>query len=132
MLWTGFSLRLSLYFGALRFSSSLTSPSVPAAEEQLHSMSCFQHTSLLGRYSAGDEQSWFPSNMMLGIEVHQTRESGSSQSEGPLGVFSCVFTEQRTEFGHTRLLFPRSVECCSDVCLGLGDKTITICIAIDT
>ncbi len=34
---------------------------------------CYQHTLLLGWYSAGDEQSWFPSNMMLGIEVHQTR-----------------------------------------------------------
>ncbi len=38
MLWTGFSLRLSLYFGALSFSSSLTSSSVPAAEKQPHSM----------------------------------------------------------------------------------------------
>ncbi len=34
MLWTGFSLRLSLYFGVLSFSSTLTSPSVPAAEKQ--------------------------------------------------------------------------------------------------
>ncbi len=40
--------------------------------------------------------------MMFGIEVHQTRESRFSQSEGPLGaflqipiVFSCVFTEER-------------------------------------
>ncbi len=50
------SLMLSLYFGALSFSSStLTSPSVPAAEEQLHSMSCYQHTLLLGWYSACDE-----------------------------------------------------------------------------
>ncbi len=38
MLWTGFSLRLSLYFGALSFSSTLTCPSVPAAEKQPHSM----------------------------------------------------------------------------------------------
>ncbi len=38
MLWTGFSLRLSLYFGALRFSSTLMCPSVPAAEKQPHSM----------------------------------------------------------------------------------------------
>ncbi len=29
---------------------------------------------------------WFPSNMMLRIEVHQTRESCFSQSEGPLGA----------------------------------------------
>ncbi len=34
-----------------------------------------QHTLLLGWYCAGDEQRWFPSNMMLRIEVHQTRES---------------------------------------------------------
>ncbi len=34
---------------------------------------CDQHTLLLRWYSAGDEQSWFPSNMMLRIEVHQTR-----------------------------------------------------------
>ncbi len=38
MLWTGFSLRLSLYFGALSFSSTLMSPSVPSAEKQPHSM----------------------------------------------------------------------------------------------
>ncbi len=38
MLWTGFSLKLSQYFGALSFSSTLTSPSVPAAEKQPHSM----------------------------------------------------------------------------------------------
>ncbi len=60
--------------------------------------------------------------MMFGIEVHQTRESCFSQSGGPLGaflqipsVFSCVFTEERIEFGHTAIK-PRSVECCSDVC----------------
>ncbi len=38
MLWTGFSLRLSQYFGVLSFSSTLTSLSVTAAEKQLHSM----------------------------------------------------------------------------------------------
>ncbi len=38
MLWTGFSLRLSLYFGALSFSYILMSPSVPAAEKLPHSM----------------------------------------------------------------------------------------------
>ncbi len=50
--------------------------------------------------------------MMLRIEVNQPRESGFSQSEGPLGVFfflqipsvfSCVFTEERIEFGHTAI-----------------------------
>ncbi len=48
---------------------------------------CYQHTLLLGWYSACDKQSWFPSNMMLRIEVHQTKESCFSQSGGPLGVF---------------------------------------------
>ncbi len=60
--------------------------------------------------------------MMLRIEVHQTRESCFSESEGPLvaflqipSVFSCVFTEEMIEFGHTAIK-PRWVECCSDVC----------------
>ncbi len=84
---------------------------------------CYQHTSLLGWYSAGDEQSWFPSNMMLRIEVHQTRESCFSESEGPLGAFLqmpsvfCVFTEERIEFGHTAIK-PRCS--CSDVCPSVG------------
>ncbi len=83
---------------------------------------CYQHTLLLGWYSAGDEQSWFPSNMMLRIEVLQIRESCFSESEGPLGaflsilsVFSWVIIEERIEFSHTAIK-PRSVECCSDVC----------------
>ncbi len=42
-----------------------------------------------------------------------------SESEGDFllipGVISCVFTEERIEFGHTATK-PRSVECCSDVC----------------
>ncbi len=50
-------------------------------------MRLLQHTLLLGWYSACDEQSWFPTNMMLRIEVHQTRQYYFSQSEGPLGVF---------------------------------------------
>ncbi len=66
---------------------------------------------------------WFPSNMMFGIEVHQTRESRFSESEGPLGafflqipsVFSCVFTEERNASDHTSIK-PRLVECSSDVC----------------
>ncbi len=60
--------------------------------------------------------------MMLGIEVHQTREYCFSQSEGPLGaflqipsVFSCVLTEKRIESCHTAIK-PRSVKCYSDVC----------------
>ncbi len=38
MLWTGFSLRLSLYFGALSLCSTPASPSVPDAEKQPHRM----------------------------------------------------------------------------------------------
>ncbi len=38
MLWTGFSLRLSQYFGALSFSSTLMCPSVLVTEKQHHSM----------------------------------------------------------------------------------------------
>ncbi len=38
MLWTGFSLRLSQYFGALSSSYTPTSPSVPAVVKQPHSM----------------------------------------------------------------------------------------------
>ncbi len=64
--------------------------------------------------------------MMLGIEVHQTRVSCFSESEGPLGavlqipsVFSCVFIEERIELGHT-IIKPRSVEYCNDVCPSVG------------
>ncbi len=49
--------------------------------------------------------------MMHGIQVNQTRESYFSESEGPLSalfqnpsVFSCVFTEERIEFGHTAII----------------------------
>ncbi len=87
MLWTGFSLSISLYFGALSFNSILMSPLVPGAEKQPHSMRPLQHTLRLGRYSACDEQSWFPSNMMLRIEVHQIRESCFSEFEGPFVAF---------------------------------------------
>ncbi len=100
------------------------SPSVPAAEKNSPIVrGCYQHTLLLGWYSAGDEQSWFPSNIMLRIEVHQTRESCLSQSESLLGVFvylflqipgvfSCVFTEEIIESVHTTIKH-RLVECCS-------------------
>ncbi len=91
MLWTGFSLRLSLYFGALRFSSSLTSPSVPAAEKQPHSM---RQLPAHFTYSAGDKQSWFPSNTMLRVEVHQTREYYFSQS----GFSWCFFVNSKCVF----------------------------------
>ncbi len=67
-----------------------------------------------------DEQNWFPSNRMLGIEVHLTRESyfsvwGSFRCFFANSKFvSCVFTEERIEF--STAIKPRSVECCSDVC----------------
>ncbi len=73
MLWTGFLLRLSLYLGALSFSSTLMCSSVPAAEKQTHSMRLLPAHFTFGMYSAGDEQSWFSSNFMLRIEVHQTK-----------------------------------------------------------
>ncbi len=121
MLWTGFSLRLSLYFGALSFSSSLTSPSVPAAENTPTAWGCYQHTLLLGCYSAGDEQSWFPSDMMLRIErILFLRVWGSFRCFfANSRCVSCVFTEDRIEFVHTTIK-PRSVECCSDVCPSVG------------
>ncbi len=75
---------------------------------------------------------WFPSNMMLRLEVHQTRESCFFQSEGPLGafllipsVFSCVFIEERIEFRHTAIK-PRSVEWCSDVCPSVSFSNLHI------
>ncbi len=91
ILWTGFSLRLSQYFGALSFSSDeflspcrwRTAPQHEASTSTLYFWDGTLHVM---------SRAWFPSNMMLGIEVHQTRESCFSQSEGPLGAFSkCVF-----------------------------------------
>ncbi len=94
---------------------TLTSLSVPAAEKHPHSMRLRPAHFTFGMYSACDEQSWFPSNMMLGIEIHQTRESCFTESDDPLGaflqirsVFSCVFTEERIEFGNTAIK-PRSM-----------------------
>ncbi len=49
------TLMLSQYFGALSFSSTLMSPSVLAAENSPTAWGCYQHTLLLGWYSAGDE-----------------------------------------------------------------------------
>ncbi len=73
-----------------------------------------------GMYSAADEQSWCPSDMILGIEVHQTRESCSSESVGPLGAFVLIpGVFSWIEFGHTAVK-SRSVECCSDVCPSVG------------
>ncbi len=58
------------------------------------------------------------------LEVHQTRESCFSQSEGPLdaffvqitSMFSCDFTEERIEFGHTS----------SDACPSVGFSYLQI------
>ncbi len=72
-LWNWFSLRISLYFDPFSFPSTLTNLPVPATEKQPHSMRLLPAHFTLGWYSAGDEQSWIPSNMMLRIEVHQTR-----------------------------------------------------------
>ncbi len=126
MLWTGFSLKFSQYLVHWAFLLLWRVPQTLPLKNSPTAWGCYQHTLLLGWYSAGDEQSWFPSNMMLRIEVHQTRDSCFSQSEGPLGaflqipnVFSCVFTEERIESCHI-VIKPRSVECCSDVCLSVG------------
>ncbi len=86
----------SQYFGALSFSSTLTFQSVPATEKAP------QHEAATSTLYLWDgtlhvmSRAWFPSNRMLGIEVHQTREYYFSQSEGPLGAFffansKCVF-----------------------------------------
>ncbi len=83
--------------------------------DQSPSPCCNQHTLFLGWYSAGDVQTWFPSNMMLRIEVNQTRLCFLQIPS----VISCVFTEERIEFGHTAIK-PRSVDCCSDVCPSVG------------
>ncbi len=94
MLWTGFSLRLSLYFGALSFSSSLTSPSVP--EKQHHSMRLLPAHFTFGMILCR----WWAELVSF---KHDALNWGSSdqrilflfQSEGPLGAFfanaKCVF-----------------------------------------
>ncbi len=56
MLWTGFSLRLSQYFGALSFSSILMSPSVLLLKNSPTAWDFYQHTLHLGWYSACDGQ----------------------------------------------------------------------------
>ncbi len=123
MLWTGFSLRLSQYFGALSFSSTLTSPSVPAAEKQPHSMRLlpahFTFGMLLCRRWAElvsfkhDAWNWGLSNKRISF----LRVWGSFRCfflQIP-SVFSCVFTEVRIASGPNHHK-SRLVECCSDVC----------------
>ncbi len=88
MVWTGFSLRLSLYFGALSFScvpQSLLLKNSPTA------WGCYQHTLLLGWYSAGDEQcpGFFQTRC---LELRLIRPDNLvSQSLSLLRVLFCTF-----------------------------------------
>ncbi len=106
MLWIGFLLELTLYF-ELFFYSDVSRGKQPTA------WGSYQHTILLDGTLQVMNNAWFSSNMMFGIEVHQTREYCFSQSEGPFGVF--FFTEERIESCHTTIK-SRSMECCSNVC----------------
>ncbi len=115
---TRFSLRLSQYFGALSFSSTLTSPSVPAAEKQPHSMRLLPAHFTFGMVHCR----WWAELVSF---KHDVWNWGSSDqrisflrvwgSFGCFFVFSCVFTEERIEFGHISIK-PRLMECCSGVC----------------
>ncbi len=99
MLWTGFSLRLSLYFGALSFSSTLMSLSVPAAEKHPHSMSCYQHTLLLGWYSACDEQ------CLLSFKHDTWRLSFIRGSSDQIILFLTVWGSFRCFFANSKCVF---------------------------
>ncbi len=81
-----FIMAISIFWGIELFFYSEVLQSLPNKNSPT-AWGCYQHTLLLGWCSAGDEQSWFPSNMMLGNEVHQTRETCFSKSEGPFGAF---------------------------------------------
>ncbi len=65
---------LSRYFGALVFSSTLMSPPVPTADKTAP-----QHEAATSTLYFWDgtlqvmSSDWFPSNMILEIEVYQTR-----------------------------------------------------------
>ncbi len=122
MFWSGFSLRLSQYFGALSFSSTLTSLSVPAAEKQPHSMRL-----LPGHFTFGmvlcrwwvelvsfkhDAWNWGSSDQrILFLTVWMSFRCFLKIPS----VFSWVFTEERIESCHTTIK-PRSMECCSGFC----------------
>ncbi len=79
---------------------------------------CYQHTLLLGWNSAGNEQSWFPSNMMLRIEVPQTRDLLLTV----WGSFRCFSANSKC----VSAIKPRSVECCSDVCPSVSFSNLHI------
>ncbi len=101
MLWTGFSLRLSLYFGALSLCSTLASPSVPAAEKQPHRMRL--------------ELRFIKPENLLSHSLRAFWVLFFCKFQ----VFSCVFTEERIASGHTSIKH-RLVECCSGVCPSVG------------
>ncbi len=66
----------------------------PATENSPTAWACCQETLLLGWYSAGDEQSWFPSNIML-------RMRSSDQRILFLrvwGFFRCFFVNSKCVF----------------------------------
>ncbi len=117
MLWIGYSLRLSQYFGALSFSSTLTSPSVPSAEKQPHSMRLLPAHFTFGMVLCSwwaelvsfkhDVWNWGLSDQRISF----LRVWGSFRCfflQIP-SVFSCVFTEERIASGHTSIK-PRLVE----------------------
>jgi len=84
MLWTRFSLRLSLYLALLSFPSTLTSHPVPVAEKHPHSMMLPPHLTIgmeLCRWWAvpGFLQTWH-------LELRFIRQDIIG-SHSPLGVF---------------------------------------------
>ncbi len=126
MLWTGFSLRLSLYFGALSFSSTLTSPSVPAAEKQPHSMRLLPAHFTFGMVLCR----WWAELVPF---KHDAWNWGSSDQRilflTVWGSFRCFFVNSKCVFFCLHWgedwVWPhqhkhRSVECCSDVCPSVG------------
>ncbi len=122
MLWTGFSLS-SQYFGAVIFSSTLTSPSVPAAEKQAHSMRLLPAHFTFGMVLCR----WWAELVSF---KHNAWNIGSSNQKilfltvwGSFRCFfanaKCVFTKERIESCYIAIN-PSSVECCSDICPSVG------------
>ncbi len=87
---SGFSLRLSQYFGALRLSSTLTSPSVPAAEKQPHSTRLLPAHFTVGMYSAGDERTGILQTWCLELKF--------IRPENLRVFFSCFFVNSKCVF----------------------------------
>ncbi len=92
MLWTGFS---SQYFGALSCSSILMNPSVLLLKNSPTAWGFYQHTLLLGWYSACDEQ------CLLSFE-HDAWNWGSSDQRiwclTVWGSFRCFFVNFKCVF----------------------------------